>query len=174
VNLTDAQRCRFDIEIEKSRDLLERRKALMALPSKRGRSNELARLRVVVDDLRRAAKAFLNGPAGYLSAETFEWLAEAEAVAEELLEKEKPSKSSTLQAGMTRPNQYREWLIGVEVPALHEKVFGERFANTLGGRSMEFARHVLKALGEKSLADETIKRTVTNGRAGGRTTKTQP
>ena len=56
---------------------------------------------------------------------------------------------------MRRPNEYREWLIGQEIPALFAKVYGGaklpvtiKGTKSKGKRGMEFVRVVLRELGE--------------------------
>ena len=81
---------------------------------------------------------------------------------------------------MTRPNEYRAWLIGEEIPALYVSVFdGARLPLTIEGknpkgkRGMEFVRHVLAALGEADARDATIKVFVSAARRKVRAIATQ-
>jgi hypothetical protein len=166
MELTSSQQDIFDVEIALLRKQVAIRKRLMQLPSKRRRESDIKRLHVAVDNLRMAAKAFIEGPPGYLSNDTHNWLLEAEAVDAELRKVAAPSRVKLLQRGMARPNEYREWLIGEKIPSACAKVFGKPFANTVGGWSMLFARHVLVTLGEDAVKDETIKTQV--GKARGR------
>lgn len=180
LNLSPEQRAAFDAGIGQLRGRLERRKAIMALPSKSKRDADVDRLRHVVANLEKAAAPFLDGPAGFLSRQTSDWLLEAKDVAGELRTLAKQPKSKILARGMTRPNEYRAWLIGEEIPALYVSVFdGARLPLTIEGknpkgkRGMEFVRHVLSALGEADARDATIKVFVSAARRKVRAIATQ-
>jgi hypothetical protein len=163
-DLSPEQRAVLDADIARLRERLEWRKAIMALPSKNERDADVDRLRRAVANLERASAPFLDGPPGFLSHETQHWLSEAKAVAGELRTLATPPKAKILARGMARPNQYRGWLVGEEIPALYASVYdGARLPLTIEGknargkRGMEFVRHVLAALGEADATDATIK-----------------
>jgi hypothetical protein len=178
--LTTEQQAIFDAEIESLRERLERRRAIMALPSLRQRADALDRLRVAIESVQRAAAAKPLQVAGLFSLQTENWFADIQAVADELREQTRPSRNPVLARGMTRPNEHRAWLIGEEIPVLHERVFdgaalpvtvaGE---NARGKRGMSFVRRVLVALGEDDAKDETIKSFVSRARRRVRTGKTR-
>jgi hypothetical protein len=177
--LTTEQQAIFDAEIESLRKRLERRKAIMALPSLKQRADALDRLRGSIESVRRAAAAEPLQVAGLFSLETDNWLAEAQAVADELREQTKPPRNPVLARGMTRPNEHRAWLIGEEIPALHKRIFdGAALPVTVAGEGargkhgVSFVRRVLVALGEEDAQDETIKSFVSGARRRVRTGKT--
>lgn len=170
-NLSPEQRAVLDAGIAHLRERLEWRTAIMALPSKNKRDAAIDRLRRIVASLERTAAPFLDGPPGFLSHETQQWLSEAKDVGGELRTLAKPPKAKILARGMARPNQHREWLIGEEIPALFSRVYdGARLPLTIEGknakgkRGMEFVRHVLAALGEADATDATIKVFVSGAR----------
>jgi hypothetical protein len=178
IGLTPQQQSIFDAGIADLRERLERRKMFMRLPSMNARTADITRLRRAVALVEKAAKPFLDGPAGYLSEQTHQWLLEAEAVAEELRKLATPPKSKVLARGMTRPNEYRTWLIGEEIPALYGRVFeGARLPITVGAtgakgrRGIEFVRCVLGALGEPVPSDDTLKTFMSDARRRVRTGK---
>ncbi|HEY1888251.1 MAG TPA: hypothetical protein VGG86_19715 [Roseiarcus sp.] len=171
--LTVEQQAIFDAEIESLRKRLERRKAVIDLPSLKQRADALKSLRVAIERVRTAAAVEPLQVAGPFSPETDDWLAEARAVADELRELAKPPSDPGLARGMKRPNEYRQWLIGEQIPALCEKVYGKRFSVTIGGWAMGFAHHVLKVLGEKDDGEQTIKSLVSSVRREVRTKKTR-
>jgi len=175
---TPEQQTSFDVEINRLRDRLSLRKAVMALPTLKQRDDAIGRLRLAVVNLMAATQDKHLPPNPWLSIETHAWLEEAPEVAKELgkgLAKGlgKGHLLSGAVGSLTRPNEHREWLIGEQIPLLCEKVYGAPFANTLGGWSMRFAHHVLKVLGEKEASDETIKTFVSKSRRKGRTRKTR-
>lgn len=178
--LTTEQQAILDAEIESLRERLERRRAIMALPSFKQRADALKSLRVAVEAVRRAAAAKPLQVAGLFSLQTESWFAEAQAVADELRILTKLPRDRVLARGMTRPNEYRAWLIGEEIPALHERVFdGAALPVTVAGknargkRGMSFVRRVLVALGEDDARDDTIKSFVSGARRRVRTGKTR-
>ena len=210
-SLSPEQRAILDEGIAQLRKRLERRKAVMALPSLKRRADALERLRAAVLSVKKAAaskslqkanlpavrnhapvaerdkeppegqeywardailnndpreKAAASEPQRIadFSAQTSLWLAEALAVADELRTLAKPPRNPVLKRGFRRPNEYRAWLIGEEIPALYARLFdGARLPLTVeakgakGKRGMEFVRHVLDALGEANATDNTIK-----------------
>jgi len=163
-SLSPEQRAILDEGIAQLRKRLERRKAIMDLPSKVRRDADIDRIRRAVGNLQKAAAPFLNGPAGYLSPEAHEWLLEAKDVAEELRTLAQMPKDRILARGMHHPKQYRKWLIGEEIPALFSRVHGGaslpvtvQGTGARGRRGMEFVRYVLKEMGEADAEDETIK-----------------
>jgi hypothetical protein len=178
--LTAEQQANFDAEIESLRKRLERRKAMMALPSLKQRADALDRLRGAIESVRRAAAAEPLQVAGLFSLETDNWLAEAQAVADELRGQTKPPGDPGLARGMKRPNEHRAWLIGQEIPALYKRVFdgatlpvtvaGE---NARGKRGMSFVHRVLVELGEDDAKEETIKSFVSGARRRVRTGETR-
>jgi hypothetical protein len=114
------------------------------------------------------------------SHQTENWLADAEAVADELRELAKLPRDPVLARGMTRPNEHRAWLIGERIPALYEQVFdGSPLPVTVKGKNakgkggMSFVRRVLVALGEADAQDETIKSFVNAARRRVRARKTR-
>jgi hypothetical protein len=169
---SDEQKAIFDAEMQSLRERMARRKEIMALPTKRQRDKDIDHLRETVERLRGAAASFIDGKAGFLSSETTEWLLEADAVARELATLAAPPRSEVFRRGMRRGAPfpaahrvgYREWLIGLEIPALFAKVYGGaklpvtiRGKNPKGKRGMEFVRVVLRELGENDAKNETIK-----------------
>jgi hypothetical protein len=174
-DLSPEQRATLDAEIPALRRRLELRKAIKALPSMRERDADIDKLRLAVDRLRTHVASFIEGPAGFLSQETIDWLSGADAVAVELAQKVATPRAEALRRGMRRPNDYRQWFIGEQIPALYEKVFnGERLPLTVEGKSAkgrrgtEFVRLVLGKLDEPDIADETIKHVVSRARCGAR------
>ena len=169
--LTIEKQAIFDAEIESLRERLERRKAVMVLPSLKQRADALERLRVAIESVRRAAAAQPLQVAGLFSPQTENWLAEAQAVADELREQAKTPRNPVLARGLMRPNEHRAWLIGEEIPALHKRIFdgvalpvtvaGE---NARGKHGVSFVLRVLVALGEEDAQDETIKSFVSGAR----------
>jgi hypothetical protein len=167
LSFSDEQRAIFDAEMQSLRKRMARRKAIMALPTKGQRDTDIDRLRVTVERLKVAAASFIDGPAGFLSSETIGWLLEADAVARELATLAAPPRSEVFRRGMRRPNEFREWLIGLEIPALFAKVYGGaklpvtmKGTKPKGKRGMEFVRGVLRELGENDAKDETIKNSI--------------
>jgi hypothetical protein len=161
---SDEQKAIFDAEMQSLRERMARRKKIMALPTKRQRDKDIDHLRETVERLKVAAASFIDGPAGFLSSETTGWLLEADAVARELATLAALPRSEVFRRGLRRPNEYREWLIGLELPALFAKVYGgAKLPVTIKGkkpkgkRGMEFVRVVLRELGENDAKDETIK-----------------
>jgi hypothetical protein len=149
------------------------------LPSLKQRADALKSLRVAIEGVRRAAAAKPLQVAGLFSPETENWLAEAQAVADELREQTKLPRNPVLARGMTRPNEHRAWLIGEEIPALHKRIFdGAALPVTVAGnnargkRGVSFVRRVLAALGEADAQDETIKSFVSAARRRVRAGKT--
>jgi hypothetical protein len=154
--LTAEQQAIFDAEIESLRERLERRRAIMVLPSLKQRADALDRLRGAIESVRRVAAAEPLQVAGLFSLETDNWLAEAQAVADELRGQTKPPSDPGLARGMKRPNEHRAWLIGEEIPALHKRIFdGVALPVTIAGENargkhgVSFVRRVLVALGEE-------------------------
>jgi hypothetical protein len=162
-DLTPEQQAIFDAEIESLRERLDWRKAIMALPSLKQCAAALKSLRVAVSSVRRASRSKALQTAGLFSYQTEQWLDDAQAVADELRKLTKPPRNPVLARGMTRPNEYRAWLIGERIPALFARIFdGAALPVTVAGeakgkRGIEFVRRVLDALGEASAKDETIK-----------------
>jgi hypothetical protein len=169
IRLTPEQQSIFDAEIEKLRGKLDLRKAIMKLPTVNEREIPLDSLRRVVTDLKTISQSKALGVIWRFSLETEEWLKGAEAVANELRIMAETPRGAR---GMRRPNEYRKWLIGEQIPALYTKVFGKPFPLTLGSDAMQFARYALKVLGEKKVKDETIKTNVSNVRREVRARKT--
>jgi hypothetical protein len=171
---TPEQQTSFDVEINRLRDRLSLRKAVMALPTLKQRDDAIGRLRLAVVDLMAATQDTHLPLNPWLSIETHAWLEEAPEVAKGLGKGlGKGHLLSGAVGSVARPNEHREWLIGEQIPHLCEKVYGAPFANTLGGWSMRFAHHVLKVLGEKEASDETIKTFVSKSRLKVRTRKTR-
>jgi hypothetical protein len=178
--LTTEKQAIFDAEIESLRERLERRKAVMALPSLKQRADALKRLRVAIGSVRRAAAAKPLQVAGLFSPQMESWFAEVQAVVDELREQSKLPRNPVLARGMARPNEHRAWLIGEEIPALYERVFdgaalpvtiaGE---NARGNRGMSFVHRVLVELGEDDAQKQTIKSFVSGARRRVRTGKTR-
>jgi hypothetical protein len=134
---------------------------------------------MAVEKIKKAGAAFLDGPPGFLSNETHAWLSEADAVAVELATLVKPSRYEILNRGHERPNEYRRWLIGLEIPALFAKVYGgaklpvtTKGTKPKGKRGMEFVRGVLRELGENDAKNETIKNLIFKAKNEVRTSKT--
>jgi hypothetical protein len=153
-DLSPEQRAALDAEIHTLRHRLELRKAIKALPSIRERDADIDKLRLAVEGLKTHAAPLVEGPAGLLSQETIDWLSGGAAVATELAKKVATPRSEAPRRGMRRPNNYRKWLIGEQIPALFTKVFnGETIPltvegkNTKGKRGMQFVRLVLRDLG---------------------------
>jgi hypothetical protein len=164
LSFSDEQRAIFDAEMQSLRKRMAMRKKIMALPTKRQRDADVDRLRKAVEGLKLAAAAFIEGPAGFLSHETHDWLLGADAVGRELATLAAPPRSEVFRRGLLRPNEYRKWLIGLEIPALFAKVYGgaklpvtTRGMTPKGKRGMEFVRVVLRELGENDAKNETIK-----------------
>jgi hypothetical protein len=164
LSFSDEQRAIFDAEMQSLRKRMARRKEIMALPTKRQRDTDIDSLRGTVERLTVAAASFIDGPAGFLSSETTEWLLGADAVGRELATLAAPPRSEVFRRGLRRPNEYREWLIGLEIPALFAKVYGGaklpvtiRGMKPKGKRGMEFVRVCLRELGENDAKNETIK-----------------
>jgi hypothetical protein len=179
LGLTPEPRAVFDAEILRLQDDLSWRKATMGLPPKGRRADDIDKLRVAVENLKRAAAPFFEGPPGFLSSETQSWLLEAAAVATELATLTKPSRFEVLNKGFERPEGHREWLIGEQIPALFEKVYGEEIPTTPDGktdrgrRGMDFVRIVLKELGEPApKSNETIKHLIYDAKIRVRADKT--
>jgi hypothetical protein len=177
--LTTEQQAIFDAEIESLRERLQRRRAIMALPSLKQRADALKRLRVAIESVRRAAAAQPLQIAGLFSPQTENWLAEVQAVADELREQAKTPRHPVLARGMKRPSEHRAWLIGEEIPALHKRIFdGAALPVTVAGENargkhgVSFVRRVLVALEEEDAKDETIKSFVSGSRRRVRTGKT--
>jgi hypothetical protein len=161
---SDEQKAIFDAEVQSLRKRMAWRKKIMALPTKRQRDTDIDSLRETVERLKVAAAPFIDGPAGFLSSETIGWLFEADAVARELATLAARPRSEVFRRGMRRPKEFREWLIGLEIPALFAKVYGGaklpvtiRGTKPKGKRGMEFVRLVLRELGEDDAKDQTIK-----------------
>jgi hypothetical protein len=114
------------------------------------RDRAIQRLRRAVDMVRDAKQSPGLQAVNY-SVQTVEWLAEAAEVAKEL-----KGLADHLAPILRRPNEYRKWLLGRAIPTLHENVLGNKFAKTIGGQSMEFARLALLALAEDGTDDQTI------------------
>jgi hypothetical protein len=74
LSFSDEQRAIFDAEMQSLRKRMARRKEIMALPTKRQRDRDIDSLRATVERLMVAAASFIDGPAGFLSSETTEWL----------------------------------------------------------------------------------------------------
>jgi hypothetical protein len=135
----------------------------MALPSLKQRADALKRLRVAIKSVQTATAAKHLQVAGLFSPQTEDWLAEAQAVLDELREHTKPSRNPVLARGMTGPNDYRTWLIGEEIPALQKRIFKAALHVTVYGEharakyGVSFVRSVLAVLGERGVTDETIK-----------------
>ena len=162
--LSDEQKAIYDAEVQSLRERMAWRKKIMALPTKPQRDKDIDRLRETVERLKVAAAPFIDGPVGFLSSETTGWLSEADAVARELATLAAPPRSEVFRRGMRRPKEFREWLIGVEIPALFAKVYGGaklpvtiKGTKPKGKRGMEFVRVVLRELGEDDAKDQTIK-----------------
>ena len=178
--LTTEQQVIFDAEIESLRKRLGLRKAIMTLPSLKQRADALKRLRVAIESVRRAAAAKPLQVAGLFSPQVENWFAEVQAVADELRQRTKLPRNPVLARGMPRPNEYRAWLIGEEIPALHKRIFDGAALpvtiagkNTRGKHGVSFVLSVLMALGEKGATDETIKSFVNGARSKVRTGKTR-
>jgi hypothetical protein len=175
-DLSPEQRATLDAEIPALRHRLELRKAIRALPSMRERDAHIDKLRLAVEGLKTHTAPFVEGPAGLLSQETIDWLSGAAAVATELAMKVATPRSEAPRRGMRRPNEYRKWLIGEQIPALFTKVFnGETIPLTVEGknpkgkRGMQFVRLILRELGEKAdVTDEMIKHVVSQARRAAR------
>jgi hypothetical protein len=178
--LTTEQQAIFDAEIEILRERLERRRAMMALPSLKQRADAVKSLWVAIEGVRRAAAAKPLRLAGLFSPQTENWLDEAQAVANELREQTKLPRNPVLARGMKRPNEHRAWLIGEEIPALHKRIFdGAALPVTVAGENargkhgVSFVRSVLVALGEENVGDEAIKTFVSGARRRVRARKTR-
>jgi hypothetical protein len=176
---TPGQQAVFDAGFERLRDDVSRRKKILALPSLKQRATDLDTLRRDVEKIKKDGAAFLDGPPGFLSNETHAWLSEADAVAVELATLVKPSRYEILNRGHERPNEYRRWLIGLEIPALFAKVYGgaklpvtTKGTKPKGKRGMEFVRGVLRELGENDAKNETIKNLIFKAKNEVRTSKT--
>jgi len=125
---------------------------------------------------RRAA--FLDGPPGFLSSETHAWLSEVDAVAVELATLAKRSRYEILNRGHERPNEYRAWLVGKQIPALFEKVYGKTLRITpeastaRGKRGVNFVHLALEELDERDpiagpISGQTIKSLIHNAKKYG-------
>ena len=121
MDLASEQQAILDTEIESLRDRLEVRKAVMALPTGKQVIDAIQGLRVAVDSVRNAAAAGALQIATMFSEQTSAWLRGGASVADELGKVKKREVHKV--RGMTRPNRYRAWLIGDEIPALFALVF---------------------------------------------------
>jgi hypothetical protein len=175
---TPGQQAVFDAEFERLRDDVSRRKEIMALPSLKQRATDLDALRVAVEKIKKARAAFLDGPPGFLSGETHAWLSEVDAVAVELATLAKPSRYEILNRGRERPNEYRAWLVGKQIPALFEKVYGKTLRITpeastaRGKRGVNFVHLALEELDERDpiagpISGQTIKSLIHNAKKYG-------
>jgi hypothetical protein len=175
---TSGQQAIFNAEFRRLRDDVSRRKKILALPSLKQRATDLDALRGPVEKIKKARAPFLDGPPGFLSSETHAWLLEGDAVAVELATLAKPSRYEILNRGHERPNEYRAWLVGKQIPALFEKVYGETLRITpeastaRGKRGVNFVHLVLEELDERDpiagpISGETIKSLIHNAKKYG-------
>jgi hypothetical protein len=81
---TPEQQTSFDVEINRLRDRLSLRKAVMALPTLKQRDDAIGRLRLAVVNLMAATQDKHLPPNPWLSVETHAWLEETPEVAKGL------------------------------------------------------------------------------------------
>lgn len=117
--------------------------------------------------------------AGLFSPQTEDWLAEAQTVAYELRERARPKRNLVLERGMTRPNGYREWLVGVRIAAIYKRVFDATLSVAKEGKSAkarrgnDFISRVLALLDEDGATEDTYKSLVGGARRKVRTSETR-
>jgi hypothetical protein len=190
IDFSAEQQIIFDAGIADLRARAARRKALMNLPSLLERAEAIKTLRLAVARVKEAAQANALQTAATFSSETEHWLSEAQAIEQWLSEAEavandllamatkwtKAPADETAQQravrklfkqGAARPNDYRTWLIGEEIPKLFELVFvGDKLRITeepktaRGRRGVDFVTLVLVALDEVEASSHNVKRLI--------------